>query len=123
MAIRPNPRPVREQVSVGSASAIGARSRTPRDDRIQALHAAGWSLRQIGVEVAISAEQVRRILVKQADNHEAARDSRRAEILGELSGLERLAALAAARLRQLRRELRALEEELEAGELDRLLGL
>lgn len=109
-------------MSLGPASAIGG-SRTPRDERIRELKAARWSLRQIAVEVHLSPEHVRRILRAQSAQRALSLDGRRQQVLAELAEIESRMALKIARRNQLRRELLAIDEELESGELDRLLGL
>jgi DNA-binding NarL/FixJ family response regulator len=102
--------------------ALGGSGRAlPRDERILELHAHGWSLRQIGAEVHLSAEGVRKVIRRLERRAELA--EREDALLAERAELQRRRDLKKLRIRAIDRELRAIADERSSAGIDEILGL
>lgn len=95
--------------------------RRARDRRIRELRDEGWSLSAIAAEVGLSDERVRQVLA--ASTPEELVADREAALAAELDELLRHAEAHRRRIRTVRRTLDRIDEEREAREIDRLLGL
>lgn len=107
-------------MTMPSSEAIDSRA---RDVRIHELYRSGWAHELIAEEFGISRQRVGQILARVAADPEVQIAEHEAKLQGELEELVRHEEANRRRIRAVRRALERIDEEREARQIDRLLGL